>query len=637
MATEQRFTFKLDTTANVSGVTALTAAVKAQTATQGQMGAAVKASDAWVKGWNSTVTTAANGTKQWGNESRKTIAELQALQRAQRAAQINQSAANSRDARLEMGAKWGGGKGGAAAGMAGAGAAAGGAGGMNSGRALLEASRAIEDAQYGISGVLNNIPGLVMMLGGGAGLAGALSVAAVGATQLYKKLSAVPEAIDPKILEAKMAALNAVFETALNAMSKRLATQFETDLKAAQTAAENALGQWQTSLENVKAGAAKGDANAEAQGTAGAAARALEGAAGADANAAAKAGNDKAIKEREQVAADQAARDKLTRDAEQAAQERQIAERQVGANQSVIDGVDNRRGVYGQTEKDRKGSIIQDMRKQGVLSDQEQQVRQHDKLVAEREMKAKIAADNEAKDAGISLAENWNNPKALLEKAHARRVAKKTRAEVDALNPQIEALAPGVNDARAAMQRGDVTFNADPSKLNGRQKLALTEGRSALDAEAAQRAQDAEMRAKAEADAKRANDAVEAAKAKEAAVQNQRQEFELNRTARQINNGQLPDMPPEMAGEMLKRTQSRGGEQTPGALPMPTFEPPDLGAFQQAFGTAMTQTSSAVEGAVTGVVNGAEKMAQAMAALQARMDARMGALQQQVDGMKSRS
>lgn len=63
----------------------------------------------------------------------------------------------------------------------------------NSGLAVLEFSRAIEDAQYGIRGVLNNIPGLVTMLGGGAGLAGAISLAAVGLTQLYERLFKVDE------------------------------------------------------------------------------------------------------------------------------------------------------------------------------------------------------------------------------------------------------------------------------------------------------------------------------------------------------------------------------------------------------------------------------------------------------------
>jgi len=68
-----------------------------------------------------------------------------------------------------------------------AGAGAGMGKGMGGSMALLEFSRAAEDAQYGIRGVLNNIPGLAMALGGGAGLAGAASLAAVAIATLGKR------------------------------------------------------------------------------------------------------------------------------------------------------------------------------------------------------------------------------------------------------------------------------------------------------------------------------------------------------------------------------------------------------------------------------------------------------------------
>lgn len=58
----------------------------------------------------------------------------------------------------------------------------------NSSMALLELSRAAEDAQYGIRGVLNNIPGLIISLGGTAGLAGAISIAAVALAQLLPRM-----------------------------------------------------------------------------------------------------------------------------------------------------------------------------------------------------------------------------------------------------------------------------------------------------------------------------------------------------------------------------------------------------------------------------------------------------------------
>lgn len=59
-------------------------------------------------------------------------------------------------------------------------------GGQGLGFAALEASRAIEDLQYGVGGVVNNIPGLVMALGGGAGAMAAFSLGAVAINQFVK-------------------------------------------------------------------------------------------------------------------------------------------------------------------------------------------------------------------------------------------------------------------------------------------------------------------------------------------------------------------------------------------------------------------------------------------------------------------
>lgn len=56
----------------------------------------------------------------------------------------------------------------------------------NLGWAALEASRAIEDLQYGFNGVVNNIPGLVMALGGTAGLTAVISLVSIGVNQLVK-------------------------------------------------------------------------------------------------------------------------------------------------------------------------------------------------------------------------------------------------------------------------------------------------------------------------------------------------------------------------------------------------------------------------------------------------------------------
>lgn len=65
------------------------------------------------------------------------------------------------------------------------------------GLAVLEASRAIEDfTMAGMKGALNNIPGLLMHLGIGAGLTGVVSVATVAVWKGYEALKAYAKAMD---------------------------------------------------------------------------------------------------------------------------------------------------------------------------------------------------------------------------------------------------------------------------------------------------------------------------------------------------------------------------------------------------------------------------------------------------------
>jgi len=58
----------------------------------------------------------------------------------------------------------------------------------NSSMGFLAFSQAVEDSQYGVNGILNNIPMMVMGFGGSMGLAGAISLAAVAATQGFRLL-----------------------------------------------------------------------------------------------------------------------------------------------------------------------------------------------------------------------------------------------------------------------------------------------------------------------------------------------------------------------------------------------------------------------------------------------------------------
>ncbi|MGJ7431923.1 hypothetical protein [Akkermansia massiliensis] len=56
----------------------------------------------------------------------------------------------------------------------------------NMGKGTLQAAYFFDDLQYGIKGILNNIPGLVIGFGGGAGLAGAMSLAVLAGAKLYE-------------------------------------------------------------------------------------------------------------------------------------------------------------------------------------------------------------------------------------------------------------------------------------------------------------------------------------------------------------------------------------------------------------------------------------------------------------------
>lgn len=71
------------------------------------------------------------------------------------------------------------------------------AAGNSKAQGLLLLGQALEDAQYGIRGVLNNIPGLVMSFGLGAGAAGALQIALVAISQVMNLLqSEADEGLD---------------------------------------------------------------------------------------------------------------------------------------------------------------------------------------------------------------------------------------------------------------------------------------------------------------------------------------------------------------------------------------------------------------------------------------------------------
>jgi hypothetical protein len=72
--------------------------------------------------------------------------------------------------------------------------------GRNLGLGCLEISRAVEDAQYGLNGVLNNLPNIVSMFGGPAGLAAGVSIAAVAMYTLRGAIRELLSAFDQQVV-----------------------------------------------------------------------------------------------------------------------------------------------------------------------------------------------------------------------------------------------------------------------------------------------------------------------------------------------------------------------------------------------------------------------------------------------------
>lgn len=82
---------------------------------------------------------------------------------------------------------------------------------------FLAFSQAVEDAQYGMKGVLNNIPQMILGFGGGAGLAGALSLAAVAGVALYPVLKDLYGVADNEELAKRTEEWSEIFNKGMQA------------------------------------------------------------------------------------------------------------------------------------------------------------------------------------------------------------------------------------------------------------------------------------------------------------------------------------------------------------------------------------------------------------------------------------
>lgn len=89
-------------------------------------------------------------------------------------------------------------------------ASRGGGGSRNIGLAAIEASRALEDLNFGLVGAINNIPQLVMALGGPAGLTAVIGVLGAAALYLSRNWGGVLDALGVGVPQPALAGIEAI-------------------------------------------------------------------------------------------------------------------------------------------------------------------------------------------------------------------------------------------------------------------------------------------------------------------------------------------------------------------------------------------------------------------------------------------
>jgi len=110
-------------------------------------------------------------------------------------------------------------------------------------QSMLQFSRAIDDAQYGLRGVINNVEGIAMGLGFGAGVAGAATIAAVAIAAIGPRIAALVKATDPITELSK--SLRQIQETGIAGTFVGIAQEARAT-QAAFEAASEALSKMQT-------------------------------------------------------------------------------------------------------------------------------------------------------------------------------------------------------------------------------------------------------------------------------------------------------------------------------------------------------------------------------------------------------
>lgn len=330
-----------------------------------------------------------------------------------------------------------------------------GTGSRNSGLAMLEFSRALEDAQYGLSGVLNNIPGLLSMMGAGAGLAGVVSIAAIGVLKAAQAIGGLIESID----RARKAA-----QIGFPELSDGAAIAAE-----AATEAADSYERLEKSLDSIASARARhaGSLAAEAKATDDLARAQLE-LQEAEIDRAAARGEidsteaDEAKREARRRAEDERIareRSELERRAEEAKRaESEVLEEYRDAASPVgpfAQAQDDLNRVSGPRNRVRELQPEIDRRDAAVAAFADAKTAASGIFVSEEEMAALEAAKAEMEEADKALAEAQ---RALIEAK--REAAVSAREDVEALRRRAEDAAQQRRDAETELQRFDTTEGA---------------------------------------------------------------------------------------------------------------------------------------------------------------------------------
>lgn len=633
---EQRFRIRFETTANTQGAKAAADAMR-QTAA-----ATTQAAQSTQRAADSARAAATATASHTAAVNANATATRAATTEATRFAQANQAAARTTN---QPGARGGaaprsagpagpagrpgrGARPGGAAPASGGGRGAGGGGGADAsdwGGAALEFARAFEDAQYGIGGVVNNIPGLIAALGGGAGLAGVLSVTAVMAAQLVKNLSKIGDTFDAEKAAAELAKVQEVVDKMLEKSGKDAAASFVAQMAEARQAWESNLEAWQRAKASIAESGASADADAAAKSSATQAAIDMEGALAGDAQEPAVA----ELMKRQAADAARLAEDQRL----QAERERAVQEMEVAKN-GIITARENRAAATQGLEDlpQLRQDIINEMEAAGIKSDEVRFTTDYHSKLNERDTLNNLATKAEHEAATMPIRTDDDR----FKKASLERQAAQRRKKAGALNDEVMAMQPEYDAAWQRVLDGTVSYDGvDTAKLTTKQKQALAKGKSALEKVPKTEADLKDQVKKANEEEAAAAKALEEANKRQREIRNQQDRVKLQRTAESYREGELPTDAPEDVGQALARQREVSGRDAvpmlPGALPPPL----DVSPQTSTVGQAMEQQASAVSSAMTAMADRTAQIAGGVVQAKQTIEARMAALEQQLQALRT--